>query len=79
MRCVVPIRNSCQVWCELLGDAPAGQNFPLTGHHHLQIDQALQRDTQATLSFSERYAHFGQGQMVAVVNPPWIATASFVG
>lgn len=52
------------------GIAPAGQDFPLTGHHHLLIDQALPMDPQAPLPFSERYVHFGKGQMEAVVNLP---------
>ena len=52
------------------GIAPAGQDFPLTGHHHLLIDQALPLDVQAPLPFSERYVHFGKGQMEAIVNLP---------
>lgn len=52
------------------GIAPAGQDSPLTGHHHLLIDQALPLDIQAPLPFSERYVHFGKGQMEAVVTLP---------
>lgn len=52
------------------GIAPAGQDFPLTGHHHLLIDQPLPLDVQAPLPFSERYVHFGKGQMEAVINLP---------
>jgi len=50
------------------GIAPAGQDFPLTGHHHLLIDQRLPADIQAPIPFSEKYMHFGKGQMEAVLN-----------
>ncbi len=49
------------------GIAPAGQDFPLTGHHHLLIDQRLPADIQAPIPFSEKYVHFGKGQMEAVL------------
>lgn len=52
------------------GIAPAGQDLALTGHHHLLIDQALPFDIQAPLPFSERYVHFGKGQMEAILNLP---------
>ena len=52
------------------GIAPAGQDLPLTGHHHLLIDQALPLDIWAPLPFSERYVHFGKGQMEVVLNLP---------
>ncbi len=52
------------------GIAPAGQDVVLTGHHHLLIDQALPLDIQAPLPFSERYMHFGKGQMEAILNLP---------
>ena len=52
------------------GIAPAGQDFPLTGHHHLLIDQRLPVDIQAPIPFSEKYVHFGKGQMEAVLNLP---------
>lgn len=50
------------------GIAPAGQDFPLTGHHHLLIDQRLPADIQAPIPFSEKYVHFGKGQMEAVLD-----------
>lgn len=52
------------------GIAPAGQDFPLTGHHHLLIDQRLPADIQAPLPFSEKYVHFGKGQMEAILKLP---------
>lgn len=52
------------------GIAPAGQDIALTGHHHLLIDQALPLDIWASLPFSERYVHFGKGQMEAILNLP---------
>lgn len=50
------------------GIAPAGLDAPFTGHHHLLIDQALPLDIEAPLPFSERYVHFGKGQMEAVLD-----------
>ncbi len=52
------------------GIAPAGQDFPLTGHHHLLIDQRLPVDIQAPIPFSEKYVHFGKGQMETVLSLP---------
>ena len=52
------------------GIAPAGQPLTLTGHHHLLINQALPLDIQAPLPFSERYVHFGKGQMEAILTLP---------
>lgn len=52
------------------GIAPAGQDHPLTGHHHLLVDQKLPADIQAPIPFSEKYMHFGKGQMEAILNLP---------
>lgn len=52
------------------GIAPAGQDYPLTGHHHLLVDQKLPADIQAPIPFSEKYMHFGKGQMETVLNLP---------
>lgn len=59
-------RFGMSVW----GIAPAGQDIALTGHHHLLINQALPLDAEAPLPFSERYVHFGKGQMEAILNLP---------
>jgi Domain of unknown function (DUF4399) len=48
--------------------APAEQDIVRTGHHHLLIDQALPYDITAPIPFSERYRHFGKGQMEVVLD-----------
>jgi len=50
------------------GIVPAGKSAGRAGHHHLLVDQPLPLDFQKPLPFTERYVHFGKGQMEAVVN-----------
>ncbi|MEO5672624.1 MAG: DUF4399 domain-containing protein, partial [Ramlibacter sp.] len=50
------------------GIAPAGKSAGRAGHHHLLIDQALPLDFKKPLPFTEKYAHFGKGQMETVLN-----------
>jgi len=50
------------------GIVPAGRTAGRAGHHHLLVDQALPLDFQKPLPFTERYVHFGKGQMEAVIN-----------
>lgn len=52
------------------GIAPAGQDGHLTGHHHLLIDTALPMLHMAPLPFTEKYMHFGKGQMQGLVSLP---------
>ncbi|MGZ5181301.1 MAG: DUF4399 domain-containing protein [Ramlibacter sp.] len=50
------------------GIVPAGKAAGRAGHHHLLVDQALPLDFQKPLPFTERYIHFGKGQMETVLN-----------
>ncbi|MEN9984005.1 MAG: hypothetical protein RI918_1974 [Pseudomonadota bacterium] len=52
------------------GIAPAGQAGRLTGHHHLLIDTPLPMLHLTPLPFTEKYQHFGKGQMEGLVSLP---------
>lgn len=52
------------------GLVPAGQEAGKAGYHHLLINQALPLDFSKPLPFTEKYIHFGKGQMETVVNLP---------
>lgn len=52
------------------GIVPAGKTAGRAGHHHLLIDQPLPLDFKKPLPFTEKYVHFGRGQMEAVVALP---------
>lgn len=46
-----------------MGVAPAGANFPDTGHHHLLVNMPLEDvDLDAPLPFTDHTRHFGGGQ-----------------
>jgi len=46
-----------------LGIAPAGVEKAGTGHHHLLVDASIPKDLTQPIPFSEKYKHFGGGQM----------------
>lgn len=50
------------------GIAPAEQNFPRTGHHHLLIDRDLPMGTGTPIPTDAQHVHFGKGQMEYVLN-----------
>jgi Domain of unknown function (DUF4399) len=50
------------------GLVPAGKTAGRAGHHHLLINQALPLDFKKPLPFTDKYIHFGKGQMEAVVD-----------
>ena len=52
------------------GLVPAGQTVGRAGHHHLLVNQDLPLDFKKPLPFTEKYIHFGKGQMEAVLNLP---------
>ena len=52
------------------GIAPAEQNFPRTGHHHLLIDRDLPMGTGKPIPTDAQHVHFGKGQMEMVLNLP---------
>ncbi|MGA1103180.1 MAG: DUF4399 domain-containing protein [Pseudomonadales bacterium] len=49
-----------------MGIAPAGIDFPETGHHHLVIDAPTPPAGQV-IAADERHVHFGKGQTEAVL------------
>ena len=52
------------------GLVPAGKTAGRAGHHHLLINQALPLDFKKPLPFTDKYIHFGKGQMEMVINLP---------
>ncbi|WP_394791395.1 DUF4399 domain-containing protein [Rhodoferax sp.] len=52
------------------GLVPAGNTAGQAGHHHLLINQPLPLDFTKALPFTEKYIHFGKGQMESVLNLP---------
>ena len=52
------------------GLVPAGQTADRAGHHHLLVNQPLPLDFKKPLPFTEKYIHFGKGQMEHVVDLP---------
>jgi hypothetical protein len=52
----------------LRGLVPAGHSAGKAGHHHLLINQELPLQYTTPLPFSDKYIHFGKGQMETLVN-----------
>jgi hypothetical protein len=52
------------------GLVPAGQTADRAGHHHLLVNPPLPLDFKKPLPFTEKYIHFGKGQMEHVVDVP---------
>lgn len=52
------------------GLVPAGKTAGRAGHHHLLVNQPLPLDFTKPLPFTEKYIHFGKGQMETVLNLP---------
>ena len=52
------------------GLVPAGKTAGRAGHHHLLVNQPLPLDFKQPLPFTEKYIHFGKGQMEHVVDLP---------
>ena len=52
------------------GLVPAGKTAGSAGHHHLLINQALPLDFKKPLPFTDKYIHFGKGQMEMVISLP---------
>ena len=48
--------------------APAGDNTPNSGHHHLLIDLKELPDLTLPLPANEQIIHFGRGQTAAAIN-----------
>jgi len=45
-----------------MGVAPAGNNIPGTGHHHLLVDSKAAPDFNSPLPANKNVIHFGNGQ-----------------
>ena len=45
-----------------IGVAPAGINFPNTGHHHLLVDLDTLPNLNESIPADENHIHFGKGQ-----------------
>lgn len=45
-----------------IGVAPAGINFPNTGHHHLLVDIDALPNLNESIPADENHIHFGKGQ-----------------
>ena len=52
------------------GLVPAGTTIGNAGHHHLLVNQPLPLDFTKPLPFTDRYIHFGKGQMETVLDLP---------
>lgn len=50
------------------GLVPAGKAAARAGHHHLLVNQPLPLDFRKPLPFTEKYIHFGKGQMETVLD-----------
>lgn len=53
-----------------MGVAPAGVDFPATGHHHLLVDVSNMPLMDTTLPMSEQVRHFGKGQTETEITLP---------
>ncbi len=52
------------------GLVPAGKTVGRAGHHHLLVNQPLPLDFKQPLPFTDKYIHFGKGQMETVLDLP---------
>ena len=59
-----------QFGLSMRGLVPAGKTAGSAGHHHLLINQAMPLDFKKPLPFTDKYIHFGKGQMETVINLP---------
>jgi hypothetical protein len=50
------------------GIVPAGRAVGQAGHHHLLVNQPLPLDFAKALPFTDKYIHFGKGQMETVLD-----------
>ena len=52
-----------------MGIAPAGVNFPNSGHHHLLINLNELPDLKSGIPADANHLHFGKGQTQALIEP----------
>ena len=53
-----------------MGVAPAGIDFPNTGHHHLLVDIENLPDLTKPISANINHIHFGKGQTEVLIDLP---------
>ena len=53
-----------------MGVAPAGIDFPNTGHHHLLVDVENLPDLSKPIPANKNHIHFGKGQTQAILELP---------
>ena len=53
-----------------MGVAPAGIDFPNTGHHHLLVDLENLPDLSKPIPADKNHIHFGKGQTVTILDLP---------
>ena len=53
-----------------MGVAPAGIDFPNTGHHHLLVDLENLPDLSKPIPSNKNHIHFGKGQTEAILELP---------
>ena len=53
-----------------IGVAPAGIDFPNTGHHHLLVDLENLPDLSKPIPADKNHIHFGKGQTEAILELP---------
>ena len=53
-----------------MGVAPAGIDFPNTGHHHLLVDLENLPDLNKPIPANQNHIHFGKGQTEAILELP---------
>ncbi|HEV3105061.1 MAG TPA: DUF4399 domain-containing protein [Trinickia sp.] len=68
---VLPAGKPFRVWFGLryMGVAPAGAQFPNTGHHHLLVDTDLP-PTNEKIPSDRNHLHFGAGQTETTLDLP---------
>ena len=61
-------------WCRFglrnMGVAPAGHDFPNTGHHHLLIDTKEPINPNEPIPHDKKHLHFGAGETEALLDLP---------
>jgi Domain of unknown function (DUF4399) len=61
-------------WCRFglrnMGVAPAGNDFPNTGHHHLLIDTTEPINPNEPIPHDRQHLHFGGGETEALIDLP---------
>ena len=60
----------CRFGLRNMGIAPAGHDFPNTGHHHLLVDTAEPINTNEPIPHDKKHLHFGGGETEMLLDLP---------